>query len=371
MHHPGYSLLQKIQRFYGWIILLAFVIAIKWLSFYPNLVEKYYTYGFYPVISKIQRFLFGWIPFSVGDILYAIAAIFLIKKMWNLVRTIRRKHASRKWLLNWTKKLVLLLVFIYVIFYSFWGLNYNRKGITYQLGLDVEPYNLRDLDTIVSILQNRLNYYGDRVDTLYRWATLDKKDYLFKRSIQAYGIIKNTYPFLDYHPVSIKSSLYGFAGNYIGFTGYYNPFSGEGQVKTSVLLFLQPFIACHEIAHQLGYAKENEANFVGYLACRSSPDINFRYSVYFDLYSYAINEILIRDVKRGVEIQKHLHYRVLADIRDLREYFKRTRNRVAPVMTDLYDRYLRLNNQPGGIQTYNEVIQWLIAYRKKFGDDAL
>ncbi len=69
--------------------------------------------------------------------------------------------------------------------------------------------------------------------------------------------------------------MYSYLGNYLGFTGYYNPFTGEAQVNTTVPLFVQPFTTCHEIGHQLGYAKENEANFAGYLAAKSSPDAGF------------------------------------------------------------------------------------------------
>ena len=57
--------------------------------------------------------------------------------------------------------------------------------------------------------------------------------------------------------------------------------------NTTVPLFVQPFTTCHEIGHQLGYAKENEANFAGYLSAKSSQSALFRYSVYFDLYSYS------------------------------------------------------------------------------------
>ena len=63
--------------------------------------------------------------------------------------------------------------------------------------------------------------------------------------------------------------LAGNIGKYGGFLGYYNPFSGEAQVNTKVPAFIIPFTACHEIGHQLGFASESEASFVGYLAVRS------------------------------------------------------------------------------------------------------
>jgi hypothetical protein len=76
-------------------------------------------------------------------------------------------------------------------------------------------------------------------------------------------------------------------GNYTGFTCYYNPFTGEAQLNTTIPRFLQPFIACHEVAHQLGYAKENEASFVGYLAAKGSGNALLQYSTYLDIFMHA------------------------------------------------------------------------------------
>jgi hypothetical protein len=57
------------------ISLLLLSILIKIFSLDPARVESYYTFGFYPVISGVLRTLLGWIPFSIGDLLY-IAAFF-------------------------------------------------------------------------------------------------------------------------------------------------------------------------------------------------------------------------------------------------------------------------------------------------------
>ncbi len=54
----------------------------------------------------------------------------------------------------------------------------------------------------------------------------------------------------------------------LGVTGYLNPFTNEAQVNTTVPAFLQPFMTCHEIAHQLGFAPEEDANFVWIPSCQ-------------------------------------------------------------------------------------------------------
>jgi hypothetical protein len=161
-------------------------------------------------------------------------------------------------------------------------------------------------------------------------------------------------------------------GHLIGFTGYYNPFTAEAQLKTNIPVFLKPFVVTHEIAHQAGYAKENEASFVAWLTCQSSGDLNFRYSAYFEVYRDAIYACRQTPNKELTEkIRKNVHPRVRQDILDLQRYLLRNRNFVEPLMSGAYDQYLKLNNQPKGKATYNEVVAYVMAYWKKFGSSAI
>jgi len=54
------------------------IIIVKWLGSYPELIENYYSKGLYPLISNFFRLAFGWLPFSIGDLIYAILIIFAI-----------------------------------------------------------------------------------------------------------------------------------------------------------------------------------------------------------------------------------------------------------------------------------------------------
>ena len=192
-----------------------------------------------------------------------------------------------------------------------------------------------------------------------------------RAELEAYDEAAKQYSFLKYHPKSIKPSLFSYLGNYLGFQGYYNPFSGEGQVNTTVPRFLEPFVTTHEIAHQLGYGKENEANFVGYLASKSYNSAIFRYSVYYDMYNYAVGEVYRRDTTLAKSFQVTVHPQVKKDQQEFRDFYRRYRNPVEPVVMWGYGHFLKANNQPAGKRSYNEVVAWLIAYYKKFGIGAL
>lgn len=358
------------MKSWSWVLLIIFTILIKWASWYPDWIEKNYTYGIYPVISKIQRFILGWLPFSLGDLFYGFLVLVVIYKTFQFFKLLFKKRLTRKYFTQALQQAIFFFLFVYVFFNLLWGLNYNRQGISHQLNVQVKQYSLADLDTLTTVIQNKLNEYAAQVTEAQR-DSFNKKKTLFAESKIAYQQAAQQYPFLQYHPASVKPSLFSYLGNYLGFQGYYNPFSGEAQVNTTIPRFLEPFVTMHEIAHQLGYAKENEANFVAFLASKTYPSPVFRYSLYFDMYNYAIGEVDRRDSALAIAFHQKLHPQVLQDIEEFRSFYNRYKNPVEPIIMWFYGHYLKANNQPAGKMTYNEVVAWLIAYYKRYGLDAL
>lgn len=363
-------LFARLMKSWSWVLLIVLAILIKWVSLYPEWVEKNYTYGLYPAISKLQRFLFGWIPFSIGDLFYGFLILIIIIKTFQFFKLLFKKRLNRKNFIAGLQQVIFFFLFIYVFFNLFWGLNYNRVGITAQLDLHIETYNLTDLETLTGALQKKLNRYAVKVTESAR-DSFDKKKILFKESHDVFKLAEKKYPFLKYRVKSIKPSIFSYAGNYLGFQGYYNPFSGEGQVNTTAPRFLEPFVSLHEIAHQVGYAKENEANFVAFLACRNYESDIFQYSMYFNLYAYAIREVYKRDSLMAGNFYNQLDTQVKKDILFHYEFYKKYRNPIEPIIMWFYGHYLKANNQPMGKETYNEVVAFLIAYYKKYGLESL
>lgn len=349
---------------YGLLVLLAVAIAIRIFSLYPAAVEKYYAQGIYPVITSVLRSLLGWIPFSIGDILYGLAVLYLIRGLFRLIRRIFQKNTNRQYWLKLLRQTVAIVLWVYVIFNGFWGLNYNRIGIAQQLDLKVTAYTAEELAQVIGLTIDKLH----NLDTpaLDRRAYFYSKRILFREAITAYNEVEKQLPFLEYRARSVKPSLYSYLGNYLGYSGYYNPFSGEAQVNTTAPLMLLPFTTSHEIGHQLGFAKENEANFVGYLAARTSPDAAVRYSVYFDLYIYASRNLVQKDSALARTLHQQLPPLAKKDLQELRAFYAKYENPIEPVIRLLYGNYLKANEQPQGILSYDEVIAWVIAYYRKY-----
>ncbi len=338
-------------------------VSIHLFSLSAERVESVYATSVYPVIADVLRNITGWVPFSIGDILYIA---FLLYVLTSLVRFIwEKKWKHRKKWLSFTLNFISGILIIYIIFNVLWGLNYNRQGIRHQMNFERAAYSREELLKMNELLASQLN--AAKQALLESGAAYPEGRELLRTAEQHYMELEKHYSFVKYDIPSLKPSLIGWLGNYWGFSGYYNPFTGEAQVNTQMPMFTQPFIALHEIAHQLGYAKENEANFVGFAAALASEDDIFRYSAFFDMFLYANRNLRRVDSSAARQVMSTLHPAVQDDWEELKTYYQKYRNPVEPMISWIYGKYLQANAQPEGMMSYSEVVADLIGYYRKYG----
>lgn len=349
------------------IVLLILCLILKWYSSNAGRVEGEYSSRVFPLFASSLRRSFGWLDLSIGDFLYGIVAIWLIYRCIKVIYYLfqRNSRELRAKLIRNVYGMVVVACVLYLVFNLFWGINYNRKGIAWQLGLTELKYSSDDLKMINQQLIARVN--DSKTSLLNSKANYPSYQVLFQQASESYGRLTKTYPYLQYQPTSLKRSMWGWFGNYAGFTGYYNPFTGEAQVNTTVPKFILPFTTSHEVAHQLGYAREMEANFVGYLAATHSADTLFHYSAYLELFLYANRNLNMVDSSAAGNFRRQLMKPVKDDIREWYAFNKKHRGVLEPVVRWVYGKFLESNEQPQGILSYDEVTGLLIAYFKKYG----
>ena len=81
----------------------------------------------------------------------------------------------------------------------------------------------------------------------------------------------------------------------MGFNWYLHPLTNEAQVNTQIIQYKIPTTASHDIGHQLGFATENEANFISCFATMNHPDPCFQYSGFTFALRYFLTELSLRD----------------------------------------------------------------------------
>ncbi len=369
--------IQEVFSGFKWVklgFLFSIALVISLFGMFPEAVEYYYASNWYPAIGSSLRTITKQIPFSLGDIVYFFIAIMLIINLIRLITWIVQRKMTKARITHLLFYTISTLLWFYILFKLFWGLNYDRLGIAYQLKLPKENYTKEEVTTLALSLIDKLNECRRQIpDSVLPKPQLDS---IYREAYRAYMTVSLNQEYLNYRNRSVKESLFTGIGDYMGFTGYYNPFTGEAQLRSDIPRILIPYVACHEMAHQLGYASESEANFVGYLAASSSKNVYVRYSVYLDLFSYAQGEQIMlygkendyqsfeKIIKQNRECMDTL---VKKDRKEIREFFFKRKNRISPAVGSIYDQYLKLNKQTEGLNSYNEVIGLLLAYQKKYG----
>jgi hypothetical protein len=344
------------------ILLLAFTgFILMLLSNHPNAIEHYYSHGLYPIICRVFHLVFNLFPFSVGDLFYIAVIGCLLYTIVRLIRLLikRRWGATGIFLLN-----VTIGVQIFVLaFYLFWGMNYYRPSAAIRLNLPESGYSTADLKLVTTMLIDSANASRAKIGD----ADLHQDNKaIYKTAIKAVNFLSDSSSnFYTYSP-NIKSSLLTPLLNYIGTSGYYNPFTAEAQINYQMPVFLRPFVACHEMSHQMGYGPEDEANFVGFIAGIRSPDRLLRYSAYYvgvQEFMFALQQ---QDSVARKELKKRISPLVINDFKTERIYWRSYAGK-AEVLTSLfYDNFLKANNQPQGLRTYNQMIRLVMGwYRKK------
>lgn len=353
-------------------ILVCIVLGIIFFEQNATLVEKYYYSSFYPISSNFQRLIFNIFPFSIGDCLCAIAVLFFSYKIISMALAIGKVDNKKIFLLQKLNKLFQLLLCIFIAFKMLWAINYNRLGITYQFKIKEQASNTNELQNFIEKgIENANNLRRQIVDTNLPNINIDS---CFAETEQCYFAIKKYYPFLQVNHFGIKKNLLNSLGNSFGYTGYYNPFTGEAQVRTDIPSIMLPFICCHEVAHQIGYASEDEANFIASIVANESHNIYFKYSLQLELLDYAFYELMLQYIyKNNLEQWKKEKFRLIdclstqvkKDRKAIKLFFQKNKNQISAVSNVVYDKYLKLNQQQQGIESYNNVVNWLISYSSK------
>jgi len=347
------------KKHYILILLLPVqVFIVQLLAYFPEWVEKYYSNGIYIKISTLLRTILGWIPFSVGDLIIFLFVFYLIKFFVSLFKTRFRFFISRFIIATATFSK------LYFVFYLFWALNYYRVPLENTLNLTTKGYDNKELVNTTQYLINQLNKTHIQLVTKdsLEVSTTRSIYKLFEVAIETYKELETEFSSFSYHKASLKPSLMSKLQSYNGTTGYINPLTGEAQINQLMPKTSMPTTICHEIAHQVGYAGENEANFIGFLAAQNSKDKLFRYSAYRMAVRYCIFELRKRDPDTFKDLYKTLNKGVLIDFKNSYDFWSQFKNPIEPYIKKGYSTYLKANKQTEGIDSYNYVVDLLISY---------
>lgn len=335
------------------------ILLVKIIAFFPNFVETYYSTGVYPFISKTARYIFGWIPFSVGDVIYTLALLLLIRFLAYKSPKLLKKP------LELLKEFLVVISVLYALFHLLWGFNYYRLPLHEKLNLP-DSYTQEELYNYTEYLiqkSNSIHHELSSDSTALIKIPYSRSD-IYQMSLEGYQKLALKYPDLQIQVQSIKTSLYSTGLSYMGYGGYLNPFTNEAQVNGLQINYRYPVVSCHEQAHQIGYSAENEANFIGFLAATNNSDLYFQYSGYLYILRYALAAVKKISPEEFENLKKQIKPGIVKSYVEVNTFWNAYKTKAEPYFKETFNSFLKANNQKEGIKSYSYVIALLVNYHQ-------
>ncbi|MGI6562052.1 MAG: DUF3810 domain-containing protein [Clostridia bacterium] len=184
---------------------------------------------------------------------------------------------------------------------------------------------------------------------------------MFKRASLGYEEAGVRYPELKGNYGIPKGVFLSRYWSYTGIAGMYFPFTAEANINTNLPHFMLPSVTAHEMAHQRGFAREDEANYIAYLTGRLHPDPDFQYSGVMLALRYTMSTL--RKVREDLYMEVLSEYGegILRDFLAWQDYKEKYEGLINDLTSDINDLYLKANNQEEGIESYGRMVALLLA----------
>lgn len=343
------------------ICLLGISVLLMAASIYMEGFANWYTEHIYPIVSGAMGRIFGMIPVSVAEIgLYLLVLIlvfgliYIVLSVFHRAWTRQRSKKTAKVLL-W---IVSLLLFLYVVNC---GINYRSASFSEKSGIQTRKYTVEELAEVCRILTEEVQKTEPDIardeDGRMIFETSEKKN-----AVRAMQHLGETYPdFKGYYPEP-KGLLFPDFLSWQGLTGVYSPFTVEANYNNAITEYSIPFTMCHELSHLKGFMQEQEANFIAWLACDSSDIPEFQYSAALSGWVYATNMLWDYDPDTYEQLYAALPDGAKADLQAGNEFWDRYEGKIQEVSNKINDAYLKTNGQKDGVESYDKMVDMLVAY---------
>ena len=189
--------------------------------------------------------------------------------------------------------LLSILSLLFSLFVLNFASAYRGSTIEQKLGLERKNVSADELAGTAIALHDRLEKILDEVQ--FGYGSFSVMPYSLSemndKLNDAYETVCEKYPFVQSMRTKVKLIVMSEPMTYTHISGVYSYFTGEANLNVNFPDYMLPYTAAHELAHQRGIAREDEANFMAFLVCIESDDPYIRYSGYANVLSYVLSSL--------------------------------------------------------------------------------
>lgn len=348
------SLFAKISAIVFPICLTILVLSRNFTAV-ADFVNSTVSFGVRYAMAK----LFDFLPFSVFEILFVLIPAWIFLIVFLAVRSAKRGRRLR---------FVINLFSVVLIIFSWYSLTlavpFNTTTVAERMELPRAEVTEDNLAEIMTALRNEVNELSAEIEYGEGGASVPTDDFreISEKICIEYDKLSKEYGLPHGFSSHAKPVMLGSVMSRFGLTGVYTFFTGEANVNSAYPMYDMTFTAAHELAHQRGIIRENEANFIAYLVCSRSDDAYLRYSAALSMYEYIGSALYRTDRDRYYEIASGLGRGPRGDLICSNGVYEKYKDSViGDITSELNDAYLK-GNGTEGVASYGMVVLLTVSY---------
>jgi hypothetical protein len=354
-------------RAFVWLMIVFGIQTFASLA--PESVESYYSQSAYYYLARFLSGFNKFVPVVAGELLFVgIILIYIAWTFWYLWRVIRRETNIFDMLKVLFLQWAWLIVVGFALFLAMWGLNYQRLPMEERMDLERRAEGREETIAVGKRIIDGINRNFTTRDAVSATGISQmavSQPVMFK-SIETAFQLETMLGTASQGGFSDPKPLW-FSGpaTWLDIRGVYIPFTGEAAYNAKLMDCDLPFHIAHIKAHQRGFAREDEANFIAFVVCIKSNEPYVRYSGY--LHGMKVLDFLAKSDMRDVEYLRSLIVPgAMADINARETFGARSKS---PILSGVSDSainiYLRANRIRGGIKNFVEDTPLIVNYMLK------
>lgn len=299
-------------------------------------------------------------PFSLFELFVFCLPAIIFLVIYTGIKRFAYGHSRLRFLIN----LVAFVLLIYSGHTLALGIGYKTTPLADKMQLPDTEVTVDRLSEVMISLRDEVNSLADSVPRDSQGVF--EPEYSFTQVsesiLSSYSALEEEYGLTRNFKSTAKGVRAGKLMSYLGITGIYTYITGEANVNTAYPAYDRIFTAAHEMSHQRGILRENEANFMAYLLTSTSDDDNLRYSAALSMYGYISSALYRTDSDAYFAISEGLSGLAIKDIRTSNAITKKYADTViADISEWANDLYLE-SNGTDGVVSYSQVVELTLAY---------
>ena len=298
-------------------------------------------------------------PFSLIEVLVLSLPIILGIVIFRSVRAFSRGHGMR-FIIN----IIATVLLIYSGHLVALGIAYKTTPLSEKMGIQEVEVNEDNLAEVMTLLRDEINELSPLVqrDESGVFVSGYGFDRLSEEICESYAVFYEKYGFPEPFSSRAKGVYHGNLMSYLEITGIYTYVTGEANVNTAFPDYDIIFTTAHEMSHQRGILRENEANFAAYVVTSMSDDVNLRYSGALSVYEYIASALSRTNRERYKEIASGLSEGARRDTAASYEVIKKYSDTVVGKISNRVNDVFLKSNGTEGVITYGRVVELVVAY---------